>query len=93
MTQYLNLMKLSSLASAISLAELTYQVQQVVSYNSHAFEAFAVGTVLYLLLGLVLGQILAALGPKAREARRGSIGGLRNSGADCGAQRRCLISR
>ncbi|WP_454915957.1 amino acid ABC transporter permease [Xanthobacter sediminis] len=63
-TQYLNLMKLSSLASAISLAEITYQVRQVESYNAHAFEAFAVGTALYLLIGLVLGQVLGALGPR-----------------------------
>lgn len=69
-TQYLNLMKLSSLASAISLAELTYQVRQVESYNAHAFEAFAVGTVLYLLLGLVLGQMLVRLGPKPKATRR-----------------------
>ncbi|WP_127090098.1 amino acid ABC transporter permease [Aquabacter cavernae] len=68
-TQYLNLMKLSSLASAISLAELTYQVRQVESYNAHAFEAFAVGTVLYLLLGLVLGQLLIVFGPKPVGAR------------------------
>lgn len=68
-TQYLNLMKLSSLASAISLAELTYQVRQIESYNAHAFEAFAVGTVLYLFLGLVLGQVLVAIGPKPPGTR------------------------
>jgi len=62
-TQYLNLMKLSSIASAIGLAEITYQVRQVESYNSHAFEAFAIGTAFYLLVGLALGQGLGALGP------------------------------
>ena len=45
--QYLNLMKLSSLASGIGFAELTYQVRQIESYNAHAPEAFAVGTALY----------------------------------------------
>ncbi|VFS82802.1 Glutamine transport system permease protein glnP [Kluyvera cryocrescens] len=49
--QYLNLMKLSSLASGIGFAELTYQVRQIESYNAHALEAFAVGTVLYLFTG------------------------------------------
>lgn len=68
-TQYLNLMKLSSLASAISLAELTYQVRNIESYNAHTFEAFAVGTALYLLLGLVLGQILTRLGPRPHTNR------------------------
>lgn len=44
--QYLNLMKLSSLASGIGFAELTYQVRQIESYNAHALEAFAVGIAL-----------------------------------------------
>lgn len=62
--QYLNLMKLSSLASGIGFAELTYQVRQIESYNAHALEAFAVGTVLYLFTGVVLGLLLTRLGPK-----------------------------
>lgn len=61
--QYLNLMKLSSLASGIGFAELTYQVRQIESYNAHALEAFAVGTVLYLLTGVVLGLLLTRLTP------------------------------
>ena len=61
--QYLNLMKLSSLASGIGFAELTYQVRQIESYNAHALEAFAVGTALYLLTGIVLGLLLARLNP------------------------------
>ncbi len=60
--QYLNLMKLSSLASGIGFAELTYQVRQIESYNAHALEAFAVGTVLYLFTGVVLGLLLSRLG-------------------------------
>lgn len=62
--QYLNLMKLSSLATGIGFSELTYQVSRIESYNAHAFEGFAVGTALYLLLGLILGGLLTALGPK-----------------------------
>ncbi|MCS2157807.1 ABC transporter permease subunit [Scandinavium sp. H11S7] len=64
--QLLNLMKLSSLASGIGFAELTYQVRQIESYNAHALEAFAVGTVLYLLTGMVLGLLLTRL-PVARR--------------------------
>ncbi len=72
--QYLNLMKLSSLASGIGFAELTYQVRQIESYNAHALEAFAVGTVLYLVFGVVLGLLLGRLGPgqcrtQARRAK------------------------
>lgn len=61
--QYLNLMKLSSLASGIGFAELTYQVRQIESYNAHALEAFAVGTVLYLLTGVIFGVLLTRLTP------------------------------
>lgn len=57
--QYLNLMKLSSLASAVGLAEITYQVRQIESFNSHALEAFAVGTALYLLIGVGLARTFA----------------------------------
>lgn len=61
--QYLNLMKLSSLASGIGFADLTYQVRQVESYNAHALEAFAVGTVLYLITGVIFGIILTNVTP------------------------------
>ncbi len=56
-------MKLSSLASGIGFAELTYQVRQIESYNAHALEAFAVGTALYLALGVAMGVALTRLGP------------------------------
>lgn len=56
--QYLNLMKLSSLASTIGLAELTYRVREVEAFNAHALEAYALGTALYLLTGVVLGLLL-----------------------------------
>lgn len=66
--QYLNLMKLSSLASGIGFAELTYQVRQIESYNAHALEAYAVGTVLYLIFGVVMGLVLGRLGPRRHGA-------------------------
>ncbi len=58
--QYLNLMKLSSLATGIGFAELTYQTRQIESFNAHALEAFAIGSALYLLLGLVMSLLLNA---------------------------------
>lgn len=57
--QYLNLMKLTSITCSIGLAEITYQARLVESYNSHAFEAFAVGTILYLLIGFILERLFA----------------------------------
>lgn len=67
--QYLNLMKLSSLATGIGFSELTYQVSQIESYNAHAFEGFAVGTLLYLALGPILGWLMTAFGPKRPQHR------------------------
>ncbi|WP_058909767.1 amino acid ABC transporter permease [Entomohabitans teleogrylli] len=71
--QYLNLMKLSSLTSAIGFAELTCQVRQIESYNAHALEAFAVGTLLYLVLGVAMSFGLARIGP--RRGRRAAVSG------------------
>jgi polar amino acid transport system permease protein len=67
--QYLNLMKLSSLASGIGFAELTYQVRQIESYNAHALEAFTVGTALYLLTGVTMGLMLVRIGPSLTRKR------------------------
>ena len=62
-------MKLSSLASGIGFAELTYQVRQIESYNAHALEAFAVGTALYLALGVAMGVALTRRGPGRKLQR------------------------
>ncbi|QJT80325.1 amino acid ABC transporter permease [Kosakonia sp. MUSA4] len=71
--QYLNLMKLSSLATGIGLGELTYQTRQIESYNAHALEAFAIGSVLYLLLGLVM-SVLFNVSQSWRILRRAAGG-------------------
>ena len=60
--QYLNVMKSSTLAMSIAVAELCYQVNQIESYNLHAIEAFAVGSLIYLLLGLLLSSSLDVFG-------------------------------
>jgi polar amino acid transport system permease protein len=62
--QYLNLMKLSSLACSIGLAEITYQVRQIESFNSHALEAFAAGTLLYLGIGIGMERIFRLYRPR-----------------------------
>jgi polar amino acid transport system permease protein len=56
--QYLNLMKLTSIACSVGLAEITYQARVIESYSSHAFEAFAAGSILYLGIGFVLERLL-----------------------------------
>jgi len=56
--QYLNLFKLTSIACSVGLGEITYQTRLIESYNSHAFEALAVGTLAYLAIGFVLERLL-----------------------------------
>lgn len=54
--QYLNIIKNSSLAMAIGLAELSYQAREIETGSFRSFEAFGVATVLYIvLLGIVAG--------------------------------------
>jgi polar amino acid transport system permease protein len=53
-SQFLNLMKNSSLAMTIGVAELTYQARQVESYTFRGFEAFTAATLVYLVMSLVI---------------------------------------
>ena len=48
----LNLLKNSSVALTIGVAELTFQTRQIETYTAKAFEALTAGTVIYLLLCL-----------------------------------------
>ncbi len=77
--QYLNLMKLSSLATGIGFSELTYQISRIESYNAHALEGFAIGTALYLLLGLVMGWLFITLGPKRPGLRQSPSAAVANA--------------
>jgi ABC-type amino acid transport system permease subunit len=55
----LNLLKNSSLAMTIGVAELTFMTRQIETYTAKAFEALTAGTVIYLALCLI---IAAAMG-------------------------------
>ena len=46
----LNLLKNSSLALTISVAELTFLTRQIETYTAKAFEALTAGTLIYLVL-------------------------------------------
>ena len=50
--QFLNLVKNSSLAMTIGVAELTYQARQVESYSFKGFESFTAVTLIYLAISL-----------------------------------------
>ncbi len=67
--QYLNLMKLSSLASGIGFAELTYQVRQIESYNAHARGVCRRNRAVPA-LGVAMGVALTRLGPEENATER-----------------------
>lgn len=53
-SQFLNLIKNSSLCMVIGVMELTYQAVQIESYGGKAFEAFTVATLIYLCISLTV---------------------------------------
>lgn len=66
----LNLLKNSSIALTIGVAELTFQTRQIETYTAKALEALTAGTVIYLILCLVVGAVMAQV------ERRFSIPGM-----------------
>lgn len=54
----LNLLKNSSLAMTIGVAELTFATRQIETYTAKAFEAFTAGTLIYLILCLSIAFIM-----------------------------------
>lgn len=53
-SQFLNLLKNSSLVMTIGVMELTYQARQVESFTFHGFESFTVATLVYLTVSLAV---------------------------------------
>jgi His/Glu/Gln/Arg/opine family amino acid ABC transporter permease subunit len=66
----LNLLKNSSVALTISVAELTFQTRQVETYTAKAIEALTAGTLMYLGLCLLIATVMS------RIERRFAIPGL-----------------
>ena len=58
-SESLNLLKNSSVALTISVAELTFQTRQIETYTAKAIEAFTAGTLIYLVLCLSISTIMA----------------------------------
>ncbi len=54
----LNLLKNSSVALTISVAELTFQTRQIETYTAKAIEALTAGTVIYLALCLAIAAVM-----------------------------------
>lgn len=55
----LNLLKNSSVALTIGVAELTFQTRQIETYTARAIEALTAGTLIYLLLCLSIAALMA----------------------------------
>ena len=66
----LNLLKNSSVALTISVAELTFQTRQIETYTAKAIEALTAGTLIYLVLCVSIAAVMA------RVERRFRIPGL-----------------
>jgi len=58
-SESLNLLKNSSVALTISVAELTFQTRQIETYTARAIEALTAGTLIYLALCLSIATIMA----------------------------------
>ncbi len=54
----LNLLKNTSLAMTIGVAELTFATRQIETYTAKAFEAFTAGTLIYLVLCLGIAYVM-----------------------------------
>lgn len=54
----LNLLKNSSLALTIGVAELTFMTRQIETYTARAFEALTAGTLIYLVLCLTIASVM-----------------------------------
>ena len=66
--QFLNLVKNSSLAMTIGVAELTYQARQVESYTFKGYEAFTAATLVYLAMSLVITGLVYVYNKKVSNA-------------------------
>src|SRR5207245_11510772 len=57
----LNLLKNSSVALTIGVAELTFQTRQIETYTAKAFEALTAGTLIYLVLCVSIAWVMSSL--------------------------------
>ena len=57
----LNLLKNSSIALTIGVAELTFQTRQIETYTAHALEALVAGTLIYLILCLTIALLMSQI--------------------------------
>ncbi|UTH76749.1 amino acid ABC transporter permease [Chromobacterium sp. IIBBL 290-4] len=72
-SEFLNIIKNSSVASLIGLAELLAQTKQTAEFSANIFEAFTLATVIYFVINMTLMLTMNALEKKLRVP--GTMGG------------------
>jgi glutamate/aspartate transport system permease protein len=72
-SESLNLLKNSSVALTISVAELTFQTRQIETYTAKAIEALTAGTLIYLVLCISIASLMSWV--ERRTAIPGLIAG------------------
>jgi glutamate/aspartate transport system permease protein len=65
-SEFMNIIKNSSVALTIGLLELTGRARAMQEFSFHVFEAFATATVIYLLTNLIVVLLMRALEKKVR---------------------------
>jgi glutamate/aspartate transport system permease protein len=72
-SETMNLIKNSSIALTIGLAELTFRSREMGEYTFHFFEAFTAATVVYIVIAMTANRVMAAV--ERRVAVPGMIAG------------------
>jgi glutamate/aspartate transport system permease protein len=72
-SETMNLIKNSSIALTIGLAELTFRSREIGEYTFHFFEAFTAATVVYVVIAMTANRVMAVV--ERRVAVPGYIGG------------------
>ena len=65
-SETMNLIKNSSIALTIGLAELTFRSREIGEYTFHFFEAFSAATVIYIVIAMTANRVMAVVERRVR---------------------------
>lgn len=65
-SEFMSLVKNTSIALTIGVMELTAQARAVTEYTFHGFESFAAATLLYLVIVMIVGQLMRRVEARSR---------------------------
>jgi glutamate/aspartate transport system permease protein len=72
-SETMNLIKNSSIALTIGLAELTFRAREMGEYTFNFFEAFSAATIIYVIIAMTANRVMAVI--ERRTAVPGFIAG------------------